>query len=38
VTLEYSPQGGHVGFIQGRFAVNLNWLPQRILRFFESAD
>jgi uncharacterized protein len=34
VSLEYPTAGGHVGFAQGRFPGNLNWLPQRSLEFF----
>ena len=34
VTLEFSEEGGHVGFMQGLFPGNLDWLPQKILSFF----
>jgi uncharacterized protein len=34
VTLEYPAQGGHVGFVGGRFPGNLQWLPGRLLAFF----
>lgn len=34
VTLEYPAQGGHVGFVTGRFPGRLDWLPQRLLHFF----
>jgi uncharacterized protein len=34
VSLEYPATGGHVGFAQGRFPGNLNWLPKRSLEFF----
>ncbi len=36
VTLEYPAEGGHVGFVSGPFPGNLNWLPQRIMAFFEE--
>ncbi len=35
VTLEQPRHGGHVGFPQGHFPGNLDWLPERVLRFFE---
>lgn len=34
VTLEQPDGGGHVGFVGGAFPGNLDWLPQRVLRFF----
>jgi len=36
VTLEQPEEGGHVGFVSGRFPGNLDWLPERIVRYFES--
>lgn len=36
VLLEFPEQGGHVGFMQGTFPGQLSWLPQRIIRFFQS--
>lgn len=36
VMLEFPEQGGHVGFMQGNFPGKLNWLPQRMIRFFRS--
>ena len=36
VTLEQPEQGGHVGFVGGRFPGNLDWLPQRVLEFFRT--
>lgn len=33
VTLEQPAHGGHVGFASGPFPGNLDWLPQRMLRF-----
>ena len=34
VTLEQPEQGGHAGFVSGRFPGNLGWLPRRVLEFF----
>lgn len=34
VTLEFPPEGGHAGFMQGPFPGKLNWLPKKILSFF----
>ncbi len=36
VQLEYPKMGGHVGFAQGGFPGNLDWLPQRCLSFFNT--
>jgi predicted alpha/beta-fold hydrolase len=40
VTLEYPKTGGHVGFSVGPafppFSGRLDWLPQRILTFFDD--
>ncbi|WP_082824075.1 YheT family hydrolase [Crenobacter luteus] len=36
VTLELPAEGGHVGFVTGRFPGRLNWLPERLLAFFED--
>jgi predicted alpha/beta-fold hydrolase len=36
VLLHQPEQGGHAGFPTGRFPGNLNWLPNRLGRFFES--
>ena len=35
VTLEFPREGGHVGFVAGRFPGNIAWLPRRIIEFFE---
>ncbi|NWK76330.1 YheT family hydrolase [Aquitalea sp. LB_tupeE] len=35
VQLEFPEDGGHVGFVSGRFPGHINWLPQRILDFFK---
>lgn len=37
VTLEYPEHGGHVGFANGSLPGRIDWLPQRILQFFQSA-
>lgn len=36
LTLETPNAGGHVGFVQGVFPGKLEWLPGRILAFFEQ--
>ena len=36
VTLEYPDEGGHVGFVSGPAPGSLDWLPRRILGFFEG--
>ena len=36
VTLEQPAQGGHVGFVSGRFPGNIAWLPKRFIAFFEE--
>ncbi|HEX7748801.1 MAG TPA: alpha/beta fold hydrolase [Bordetella sp.] len=36
VLLHQPEQGGHAGFVVGRFPGNLNWLPERLGRFFET--
>lgn len=38
VTLDFPAQGGHVGFLEGPFPGNVNWLPRRALAFFESGQ
>jgi predicted alpha/beta-fold hydrolase len=38
VTLDYQETGGHAGFVTGPFPGRLDWLPQRLLAFFEHAD
>jgi len=37
VTLEYPAGGGHVGFASNPFIGHLNWLPQRLLAFFDAS-
>lgn len=34
VVLEQPEDGGHVGFVDGPFPGNFNWLPNRLLNFF----
>lgn len=34
VKLEFPRSGGHVGFVSGKFPGRIDWLPQRVLRFF----
>lgn len=36
VTLEYPEHGGHVGFARGAPPGRIDWLPQRILQFFDT--
>ena len=36
VTLDFPAQGGHVGFPTGPFPGRINWLPTRVLGFFDS--
>lgn len=38
VTLEFPEQGGHAGFLQGAFPGNLDWLPERIVRYFNASS
>ena len=34
VTLEFPRDGGHVGFVTGKFPGELDWLPRRAINFF----
>lgn len=36
VTLEFPKHGGHVGFVSGPFPGHIDWLPRRILAFFND--
>lgn len=37
VVLDQPPEGGHVGFGRGRLTgIHIDWLPHRLLHFFES--
>jgi hypothetical protein len=38
VKLEFPARGGHVGFVGGPFPGNIEWLPRRILHFFEQRE
>lgn len=35
VTLEFPEHGGHVGFVTGPFPGRLDWLPARLMSFFD---
>jgi predicted alpha/beta-fold hydrolase len=35
VRLEFPDRGGHVGFVTAPFPGHIEWLPQRLLHFFE---
>lgn len=36
VAADFTDEGGHVGFASGAFPGHLDWLPQRLVRFFTS--
>jgi predicted alpha/beta-fold hydrolase len=38
VTLEQPEDGGHAGFVSAPFPGRLDWLPLRLVQFFESAQ
>ena len=38
VTLEFPADGGHVGFVTGKFPGSLDWLPKRAISFFAEAQ
>ncbi len=38
VTPDYPREGGHVGFVTGSLPGRLDWLPQRLLHFFDHAN
>ena len=38
VTLEQPGEGGHVGFVSGTFPGSPDWLPRRVLVFFERGN
>jgi len=38
VKLEFPSRGGHVGFVSGPFPGHIEWLPERLLHFFEHAE
>lgn len=37
VRLDFPREGGHVGFVTGAFPGRLDWMPKRLLRYFEHA-
>ncbi|MGZ5112739.1 MAG: hydrolase [Usitatibacter sp.] len=38
VKLEFPARGGHVGFVTGPFPGHIEWLPRRLLHFFEHRE
>jgi len=36
VLLDYTAEGGHVGFVSAPFPGRIDWLPQRLLGFFNT--
>ena len=38
VKLEFPDRGGHVGFVAAPFPGRIDWLPQRLLHFFETDE
>ncbi|HZX32408.1 MAG TPA: hydrolase [Rhodocyclaceae bacterium] len=38
VHLEYPAHGGHVGFVTGGFPGSLDWMPQRLLHYFDTEE
>jgi predicted alpha/beta-fold hydrolase len=38
VKLEFPARGGHVGFVTGPFPGHIQWLPKRLMHFFEHAE
>ncbi|MGB7990509.1 MAG: hydrolase [Candidatus Methylophosphatis roskildensis] len=38
VVPEFPAHGGHVGFVSGRFPGQLDWLPRRLIAFFEQIE
>jgi predicted alpha/beta-fold hydrolase len=38
VRLEFPARGGHVGFVSGSFPGDIEWLPTRVLHFFENHE
>lgn len=36
ITLHQPALGGHVGFVSGPWPGHLNWLPERLIRFFSA--
>ena len=38
VVPHYTAQGGHVGYVSGAPKGRLDWLPRRLLHFFEHGN
>ncbi len=38
VTVEFPFRGGHVGFVSGPFPGRIDWLPARLLHFFDHQE
>ena len=38
VKLEYPARGGHVGFVSGPLPGHIEWLPRRLMHFFETSE
>ena len=38
VRLEQPEEGGHVGFVSGPFPGTLDWMPKRVLHYFDSYE
>ena len=38
VTVEFPSRGGHVAFVSGSFPGNIDWLPARLLHFFDHQE
>jgi predicted alpha/beta-fold hydrolase len=38
VTVEFPPKGGHVAFVSGPFPGHIDWLPRRLLHFFDNQE
>jgi len=36
VRLDFPEEGGHVGFVSGTFPGNLDWMPARLLAYFDE--
>jgi hypothetical protein len=38
VRREFPPRGGHVAFVTGRFPGRIDWLPERLLHYFDHQE
>ena len=38
VKVEFPSQGGHVAFVTGPFPGHIDWLPERLLHFFDHLE